>query len=117
MKDELPRSAIYGRIKPHIDSYLCTKSLYWQAGGYSEDFSGCLGGGSPFLAELGLIADPVLLPDDIRLEVYTTDVVSDASVRTLSRDTTEYKRRKAAMRGRTKGTRAVRFPYVEERLI
>jgi glycosyltransferase involved in cell wall biosynthesis len=115
-KDTIPREATYGEIKPHIDSYLVKKSLYWRAGGYSEDFSGCLGGGSPFLAELGLIADVKMLPDDIALHVYTTDVVSDASVRTLSRDTTEYQRRKAAMRGKTKGMRPVRFPYVQESL-
>src|SRR5690606_5074751 len=30
-----------GWRKPHVDSYLIHRSLYWEAGGYDEDYSGC----------------------------------------------------------------------------
>lgn len=97
MKDDLPRTQEYGPVKPHIDSYLLTRELYWSTGGYDEDYSGCLGGGSPFLKRLGLLAPIMLLPDyaeGVHLEVHTSGSVPDASDGHLSRDTTEYMRRK-----------------------
>lgn len=94
MKDALPRDAIHGEIKPHIDSYLCTKALYDRVGGYDEDYSGCLGGGSPFLQQLGLITRASIAPDDISLNVLTRHSCVDASVTSLSRDTSEYSRRR-----------------------
>ena len=115
-KDKIDPALTFGKIHPHIDSYLVTKAMYWLAGGYNEIFSGCLGGGSPFLAELSMLAEPRLLPDDIHLHVFTTSVVNDASVRTLSRDRLEYARRKAALRGKYRSARHFRFPWTKEEL-
>lgn len=115
-KDKLDPSAKFGKIHEHIDSYLCQKSLYWKAGGYNEDFTGCLGGGSPFLAEMTKLSKPLLLPDDIHLHVYTSDVIKDASITTLSRNTDEFARRKAKMRGNYRGHDPIRFPWVKEAL-
>lgn len=110
-KDSIPDDFEYGAIKPHIDSYLCTKLLYWRAGGYNEDYVGCLGGGSPFLKCLEREAgEPDLLPDDIYLEVHTRHSIPDASVRDLSRDTTEYQRRKRRIRN-MKGKNPLRFTW------
>lgn len=92
MKDALPREAQSGEIKPHIDSFLCNRKLYWAVGGYDEDYSGCLGGGSPFLRAMEMEGTCEVSP--VRLLVYTRHVCSDASVRSLSRDTTEYSRRR-----------------------
>ena len=86
-KDALPRDCVYGKIHPHIDSYLVRKATYWDAGGYNEDFSGVLGGGSEFLERLGQTARASLLPDTIFLEVVTSHVVADASDTHCSRDT------------------------------
>jgi hypothetical protein len=108
-KDALPREAEFGEVKPHCDSYLCTRELYQRAGGYNLAFSGCLGGGSPFLAELEKVAPVDVLP--VPLHVYTRTAVADASERTLSRDTSEYTRRKAALRGQLRGTNEVRSPW------
>lgn len=110
-KDQIDPAAKFGKIHPHIDSYLCTKDMYWKAGGYNEDFSGCLGGGSPFLAEMSKFARPSMLPGDIHLHVYTTDAIEDASVQTLSRDKDEFARRKASMRGKYKGSNPIRFEW------
>lgn len=94
-KDEIPDDMEFGEIKPHIDSYLMTRKNYWRVGGYDEDYSGCLGGGSPFLkaAELRLRA-PRMLSKNTFLCVYTRSACDDASDNTLSRDTSEYSRRR-----------------------
>lgn len=92
-KDALDRDVEFGEIHPHVDSYLLRKAMYWQAGGYDLAFSGCLGGGSDFLKRLQAVAEPRLLPPEIRLHVYTRSEVKDASDWSLSRDTTEGKRR------------------------
>lgn len=110
-KDKISPEAEYGAVHPHIDSYLCTKALYWKAGGYNEDFSGCLGGGSPFLAELEKLAKPAIAPSDVFLEVYTRSVIQDSSDHTLSRDKAEFARRKAKMRGNYRGKNPIRFPW------
>jgi glycosyltransferase involved in cell wall biosynthesis len=113
-KDALPDDVTFGQIKPHVDSYLCTKAMFWQAGGYNEEFSGCLGGGTPFLSELAKIAEPELLPETAALHVYTRDVIADASDHTLSRDTSEFTRRKKAMGGNYRGSNPIRFPWTQE---
>lgn len=111
-KDALPRDQVFGQIKPHCDSYLCHRDMYWRAGGYNEDFSGCLGGGTPFLQELTKVAgEPRLLPIESALHVYTRDVIADASDHTLSRDTSEFARRKKLMRGNFRGHHPLRFPW------
>lgn len=93
-KDSIPDDAVYGKIKPHGDSYLCAKALYDKVGGYDEDYSGTLGGGSPFLKQM-LKRSPVhILPDEVYLEVTTRSICADASETALSRDTTEYARRR-----------------------
>lgn len=111
-KDAIPDDVEYGAIHPHVDSYLCRVDQYWRAGGYNEDFSGCLGGGSPFLKYMEASnGAPVLTPDSIHLEVYTRSVCKDASDNTLSRDKDEFTRRKLRMKGNFKGHDHIRFPW------
>lgn len=113
-KDALPRDAKYGEIKPHIDSYLCTKGFYERAGGYNLAFSGCLGGGSPFLHQMEKLRIASLAPPEIWLEVLTTAVIADASA-DLDRDTSEYKRRRATLEkaGKIKGCCEIRHNYLK----
>ena len=87
-KDMLARECDFGAIHPHVDSYLVRRDTYWTAGGYSEDFSGVLGGGGEFLARLARTAGPpLLLPSGIHLHVVTRSVAEDSSITGLSRDT------------------------------
>lgn len=110
-KDAIPDAQEYGPVKPHRDSYLITRNLYWRAGGYNENYSGCLGGGGPFLKQLALVGDdPGLLPPDIYLQVYTRDRIPDASVSDLSRDKAEFKRRRK-LYGITKAKNPLRFKW------
>ena len=90
-KDAIPESCEFGVIRPHIDSHLMTRELFMQSP-YDPQYTGCLGGGSPFLARLQEIATVWVLPDDVHLYVYTRHVIPDASIFTLDRDTSQYKR-------------------------
>lgn len=110
----LSDDAEYGEIEPHIDSYLCTRELYWRSGGYDEDYSGMLGGGSPFLAELTKVGGkPGLLPSDVYLYVYTRHAIPDSSVFTLDRDTSRYSqlRKRKEQEGRTRAVNPLRLPW------
>jgi len=110
-KDAIPDDQEYGKIKPHIDSYLCTKELYMESGGYNEEYSGCLGGGGPFLKHLAKTGgESLLVPDNVYLEVYTKSNIKDASVCDLSRDKTEFKLRKKKF-GTKKAINCLRFKY------
>jgi glycosyltransferase involved in cell wall biosynthesis len=113
-KDKIPEGVEFGKIHPHIDSYLCTREMYCNAGGYNEDFSGCLGGGSPFLALLEAEAKPEMLPPDVSLQVYTRSTVKDASDWALSRDRGEFSRRKAKMKKPYRGKNPLRFPWEQQ---
>lgn len=117
-KDKIADDIEFGKIHPHIDSYLCTRDLYWKAGGYDEDYSGCLGGGTPFLKTLEKVAKPAMVPDPIHLLVFTRSVARDASDHSLSRDKTEYVKRKREKErtGRTRAERPIRFPWSREDL-
>ena len=96
-KDSIPDNQSKGKIHPHQDSYLIRRDWFMDSP-YDERYSGCLGGGTPFLARMTqLHGEPLLLPDNIHLEVYTMDKVKDASV-TLDRDRTEYTRRRDRIR-------------------
>lgn len=92
-KDAILDDREFGPIKPHIDSHLMTRELFMRSP-YDPEYTGCLGGGSPFLARLQEIAPVRLLPGDVPLYVYTRHAIADASIFTLDRDTSEYKRRR-----------------------
>jgi glycosyltransferase involved in cell wall biosynthesis len=111
-KDDLDPDCEFGPIKPHIDSYLIRRDLFLKSP-YDEDYSGCLGGGSPFLDRMQRIKPVRVLPADIYLEVYTRDKIPDASVVTLNRDTSEYKRRRKLKEktGKVKPKNPLRFKW------
>ena len=112
-KDAIPTHLGYGKIKPHIDSYLMTRQQY-QASPYDERYSGFLGGGSPFLArQKRLFGQPSMLPHDIFLQVYTRDTCPDASTQGLSRDTSTYKelRRKIEATGDDSPIEPINFEW------
>jgi glycosyltransferase involved in cell wall biosynthesis len=111
-KDSIPDHCEFGRIKEHIDSHLMKRSLFLSSP-YDEDYSGCLGGGTPFLKRMESIAPVKLLPDSVCLHVYTRHAVADASVISLSRDTSEYSRRRKAKErsGDTRPKKIIRFEW------
>jgi glycosyltransferase involved in cell wall biosynthesis len=90
-KDALDPDIVRGVIHPHMDSYLIQRSTYWGFGGYDEDYSGSLGGGSPFIKELTNWREPKIVPCAGALTVVTSHVVPDASTPYLPRDKDRYK--------------------------
>lgn len=115
-KDRIPDAQEHGQIHPHGDSYLCTRDAYWKVGGYDEDYSGCLGGGSPFLLQMKqLLGEAEILPPRYSLTVFTRDKVKDASDTTLDRSKDEYAKRRRT-KERSKDTRAknpIRFTWTQ----
>jgi hypothetical protein len=114
-KDKIADDVEFGKIHPHIDSYLITRALFWEAGGYNEDFSGCLGGGTDCLKRLERLAQPELVPDPVHLLVFTRSVAADASDWALPRDRERGKVIQRRIAGR-KPTDWVRFPWFREDL-
>jgi glycosyltransferase involved in cell wall biosynthesis len=113
-KDEIAEACAFGEIKPHIDSYLATREAYWAIGGTDEDYSGVLGGGSPFLRLMEKhLGEPVLMPPDIPLHVYTRYAVPDANDWSLSRDTKPGKdiTKRKRTNGDVRPKNPLRFPW------
>lgn len=112
-KDKTNPHAAFAKIHPHIDSYLCTPEAYWKAGGYNEDFSGVLGGGTPFLKEMERAnGAPAMI--EFPLHVHTRHSVPDSSEHTLPRDPAAFKRRKQEImkaRGTLRGHDPIRLPW------
>lgn len=70
--------------KPHPNSFVMTRDLYWQAGGYDEDFCGIYGTDGLFKARLFEIAERGFLKH-VTLHRYWRDLVPDASTTTMLR--------------------------------
>jgi hypothetical protein len=111
-KDKIADQVEFGEIHPHVDSYLVRKGIYWEIGAYDEAFAGCLGGGSDFLRRLEARQAVQLLPPAIALHVHTRHSIPDASDWSLSRDTSEGKRRARMKRaGSMVPVPPLRFPW------
>lgn len=76
----LPTLGKDGKPKPHPNSFVMTRDLYWRIGGYDEDFCGIYGTDALFRSRLPL--GPTL---DIPLIRYWRDLVPDASTNGLPR--------------------------------
>ena len=112
-KDTIPPDQEFGKIHPHIDSYVVPRTTYWKSGGYDEDYSGCLGGGTPFLKNLERRSPVKMLGDSVFLVVYTRSVIDDASDNTLSRDRDDFSKRRRVkeLRGKTAAVNPIRFAW------
>lgn len=101
-------------IKPHINSFMVTKGVYWHAGGYDEDYCGCLCGDSQFHRALVEVAKLEQL--DVFLDCYGASLIPDSATPYLPRDQAQrdecarrirYKER----RGDTRAKNPIRFPW------
>jgi len=71
-------------VPSHVNSYFMSRALYWQIGGYDEDFWGAYGSDRLFRQRLLRSRDVIEL-SDIRLELVTRGAIADAKNVTLSR--------------------------------
>lgn len=110
-KDDMPRDQKHGNVKPHVNTYLITKAMYWSIGGNDEDYSGMIGGEAPFLAQLRKqYGSSTLLPDSMQCNVLTRDTVPDANITTLDRDTSRYAELRQ-YKGDVPATNPIRFTW------
>lgn len=107
-----------GKPKPHPNTYLLTRNLFWNAGGYDEDFCGTYGGDGPFRRLLDKTGRHVHL-GNVSIVRWPREVISDASQQPEFRDAyrglypTKFKEKGGS--AMEKPTTWVRFPW--ERLI
>lgn len=73
-----------GQHKPHPNSFVMTRELYWKAGGYDEDYCGLYGTDGLFKSRLFETAERGFLKH-VALVRYWRDLVPDASTTTLAR--------------------------------
>lgn len=73
-----------GAPKPHPNSFVMTRDLYWRAGGYDEDYCGIYGTDGLFKARLFEEAKRGFLKH-VPLVRYWRDILPDASTSTLPR--------------------------------
>jgi len=106
----------YGTPKPHPNTFLVSKELYWEAGGYDEDYCGTYGTDGMFRKRLAVTAmGRAQLP--LNIIRYSRDVIPDASTRTLPRkegrkkgDKKQIRLRKIA-EGREDAITTLAFPW------
>src|SRR5688572_23534610 len=72
-----------GNPKPHPNSFVVTRELYWKIGGYDEDLTGVYGTDGFFRSRAFSVGRRGHL--DIPLVRYWRDIVPDASTTTLAR--------------------------------
>lgn len=115
----LPTRAPNGAPKPHPNSFVVTRDLYWRIGGYDEEFRG-YGTDGMFKSRAFTVGRKDHLKG-IALQRYSRDIVPDASTTTMGRKEPEWRcdtravvARKAA-EGRTDKILTLDFPW--ERVI
>lgn len=107
--------------KPVTNQFIVTRSLFWEAGGYDEDYCGTYGGDKPLLDSLARRAEEVVHLAEVRLLRYR-EAVQPGSTTTFfdrQKDQAEYGKRFRAKqaKGETTPVNPVRFPWTEVKLI
>lgn len=80
----LPTVNEAGQHKPHPNSFVMTRDLYWRVGGYDEDYCGVYGTDGLFKTRLFAMAERGFLKK-VPLVRYWRDIMPDASTTTLAR--------------------------------
>jgi hypothetical protein len=103
-------------FKRHPNSWLLTRKMFWQSGGYDEDFSGWYGSDSQFRKALALVGKHIPLPDSCYLTVYDELDIPDANTREFGRKDSKYHSAKNATLAKKrqrayKAENPLRFPW------
>jgi hypothetical protein len=112
----LPTIGTSGKPKPHPNSFVMTKDLYWRIGGYDEDYCGIYGTDGLFKTRAFNIAQRGHLKH-VPLTRYWRDIVPDASTTTLPRKEGRESGAKAVVarakwaRGEEHAVKVLQFPW------
>lgn len=111
----LPTRNHDGRPKPHPNSFVMTRDLYWLAGGYDEDFCGIYGTDGLFKTRLFEVAERSFLKR-VALTRYWRDIVPDASTNAPRKEGRRAGAKEAAVaakaaRGETGTVKTLAFPW------
>jgi hypothetical protein len=79
----LPTTDVHGNPKPHPNSFVLTREMYWRIGGYDEDYCGIYGTDGLFRHRAFTVGRKCQL--DVPLIRFWRDIVADASTTTLPR--------------------------------
>lgn len=98
-------------VHPHSASFLMTKAMFWQIGGYDERLSGVYGTDGAYRKRLAAVAPVRLLADELVRHEY----VADSSVTTYDRKTPAMReaRRRRFAAVQDGPPRVLSFPYHE----
>jgi len=77
-------------IEPHRDSFILTKEMYWEVGGYDEDFSGYWNGVSHLFRKHLLDQYDFEVLENCHLTFYDNKLIPDAQVESLGRKGSAY---------------------------
>ena len=105
-------------INQHSNSWLMTKKLFWESGGYDEDFAGFYGHDKTFRIGMGKLAGKKQDLDRPYLTVFSTREVKDAETNEWGRKNSEYDATKNSLLAKKienyeKPTNPLRFPWKE----
>ncbi len=77
-------------IPSHSDSFILTREMYWEIGGYDEDFSGYWNGVSGLFRKALKRKAEFKKLEYVNFLLYGTDLIPDANVTSLGRKGSEY---------------------------
>jgi hypothetical protein len=107
-----------GELKPHVNSFMVGRELYWRVGGYDEDYCGIYGTDQHFRTRLHATGRHMLNP--LPLIRVSRDVIPDASTRDVERKTEGRSAAKKAVarakmaEGRANVISVLNFPWKQE---
>lgn len=73
-----------GELKPHPNTFMMTREMFWRIGGYDERWCGIYGTDAFFRRRAKVFAELHHLPD-VPVVRFSREIIADASTRTLSR--------------------------------
>lgn len=112
----LPTLGRDGKPKPHPNSFVLTRDLYWRIGGYDEDYCGVYGTDGLFKQRAFTVGQRGHLKH-VALTRYWRELVADASTTTLARKEGRHEGAKAAIarakweRGEEHEVKVLQFPW------
>lgn len=118
MRQSTPERDELSEYKPHPNSWLMTRAMYWKMGGYDERFAGYYGTDADFRDRAEAASGAIVPLSEILIRV-PRDVIPDASTTTYERKSDEDEALKGMRKRRnlTPGWKPIHFSFPWERVV